>query len=145
VGGKGDRLLHLVAEVADGWNTCWVWAPDAYRARLEVLERACDAVGRDPGSVTRSLGLYALCGEDERDLGRRFARLQATTPAGVLDGVSLADWREGRLVGTVEQVREQAAGWADLGVETLVAGCGAAPFSVTAVDDVQMLAEALRR
>ena len=38
--------------------------------------RACDAVGRDPASVTRSLGLYALCGEDERDLERRFERLQ---------------------------------------------------------------------
>ena len=38
VGGKGDRLLRLVAELADGWNTCWVWTPDAYRERLEVLD-----------------------------------------------------------------------------------------------------------
>jgi alkanesulfonate monooxygenase SsuD/methylene tetrahydromethanopterin reductase-like flavin-dependent oxidoreductase (luciferase family) len=145
VGGKGDRLLRLVAELADGWNTCWVWTPDTYRERLEVLARACDAVGRDPASVRRSLGLYALCGEDERDLERRFARLQAATPPGVLDGVSLEQWREGRLVGTVDQVREQAAGWEDLGVETLIGGFGAVPFAVTAVDDVEMLAEALRR
>ena len=145
VGGKGDRLLRLVAELADGWNTCWVWTPDAYRERLEVLTRACDAVGRDPASVRRSLGLYALCGEDERDLERRFARLQEATPPGVLDGVSLEQWREGRLVGTVDQVREQVAGWEDLGVETLIAGFGAVPFAVTAVDDVEMLAEALRR
>ena len=122
VGGKGDRLLRLVAELADGWNTCWVWTPDAYRERLEVLTRACDAMGRDPASVRRSLGLYALCGEDERDLERRFARLQEATPPGVLDGVSLEQWREGRLVGTVEQVREQVAGWEDLGVDTLIAG-----------------------
>jgi probable F420-dependent oxidoreductase len=145
VGGKGDRLLGLVAELADGWNTCWVWTPDAYRERLEVLARACDAVGRDPASVQRSLGLYALCGEDERDLEWRFARLQETTPPGVLDGVSLPQWREGRLVGTIDQVREQVAGWADLGVDTLIAGFGAVPFAVTAVDDVEMLAEALRR
>jgi probable F420-dependent oxidoreductase len=145
VGGKGDRLLRLVAELADGWNTCWVWTPDAYRERLEVLARACDAVGRDPASVQRSLGLYVLCGEDERDLQRRFARLQETTPTGVLDGVSLDQWREGRLVGTVDQVREQVAGWADLGVDTLIAGFGAVPFAVTAVDDVELLAEALRR
>ena len=107
---KGDRLLALVAELADGWNTCWVWTPDAYRERLGVLERACEAIGRDPATVTRSLGLYALCGEDEADLARRFERLRALSPPGVLDAVTLDEWREGRLVGTVEQVREQAAG-----------------------------------
>jgi alkanesulfonate monooxygenase SsuD/methylene tetrahydromethanopterin reductase-like flavin-dependent oxidoreductase (luciferase family) len=143
VGGKGDRLLALAAEVADGWNTCWVWTPEAYRARLGVLDAACERVGRDPATVWRSLGLYALCGEDERDLERRFERLRQRTPAGVLDGVSLADWRVGRLVGTVEQVREQAATWADLGVETLVVGPGAVPFQVGALDDVDLLAEAL--
>ncbi len=51
VGGKGDRLLSLVAEHADGWNTCWTWTPDAYRERLRVLERACERVGSDPASV----------------------------------------------------------------------------------------------
>jgi probable F420-dependent oxidoreductase len=144
VGGKGDRLLSVAAEVADGWNTCWVWTADAYRQRLDVLARACEAVERDPASMTRSLGLYALCGEDERDLARRFERLQAVTPRGVLDGVTLDQWREGRLVGTVEQVREQAAGWAGLGVETLIVGLGAVPFAVTALDDLEMVAEAVR-
>jgi alkanesulfonate monooxygenase SsuD/methylene tetrahydromethanopterin reductase-like flavin-dependent oxidoreductase (luciferase family) len=94
--------------------------------------------------VTRSLGLYALCGEDDADLSRRFDRLRATSPAGVLDGVTLDEWRHGRLVGTVEQVAEQAAGWADLGVETLVVGIGAVPYAVTAVDDLEPLAAAIR-
>jgi alkanesulfonate monooxygenase SsuD/methylene tetrahydromethanopterin reductase-like flavin-dependent oxidoreductase (luciferase family) len=62
----------------------------------------------------------------------------------VLDAVSLDDWRAGRLVGTVEQVREQAARWADLGVETLIVGPGAVPFQVASLDDVDALAEALR-
>jgi probable F420-dependent oxidoreductase len=144
VGGKGDRLLALAAELADGWNTCWVWTHEQYRERLAVLERACAAVDRDPATITRSLGLYALCGEDDADLARRFDRLRATSPAGVLDGMTLDEWRHGRLVGTVEQVREQAAGWADLGVETLVVGIGAVPFAVTAVDDLEPLAEAIR-
>ncbi len=144
VGGKGDRLLEVVAEAADGWNTCWVWTPDAYRERLDVLGRACDAVGRDPASVTRSLGLYTLCGEDERDLEGRFERLRALSPPGVLDSVTLEQWREGRLVGTVEQVREQADGWAALGVETLIVGLGAVPFAVTALDDLELTARALR-
>jgi S1-C subfamily serine protease len=37
----------------------------------------------------------------------------------VLDGVMLDEWRVGRLVGTVDQVREQAEEWEALGVETL--------------------------
>jgi probable F420-dependent oxidoreductase len=32
VGGKGGpRLMRIVAEGADGWNTVWRWSPDAYR------------------------------------------------------------------------------------------------------------------
>ncbi|HLM16432.1 MAG TPA: TIGR03619 family F420-dependent LLM class oxidoreductase [Acidimicrobiia bacterium] len=144
VGGKGDRLLSLVADLANGWNTCWAWTPSAYQERLDVLDRACDAVGRDPASITRSLGLYTLCGEDERDLARRFERLQAMSPPGVLDGVTLDQWREGRLVGTVDEVREQADRWSALGVETLIVGLGAVPFAVTALDDLELVAQALR-
>ncbi|MSO78372.1 MAG: LLM class flavin-dependent oxidoreductase [Acidimicrobiia bacterium] len=144
IGGKGDRLLATVAAVADGWNTCWAWTPDDYRARLGVLNRACEAIGRDPTTVTRSLGLYALVGEDEADLAARFERMRALSPAGVLDGMTLDEWRVGRLVGTVEQVRDQAATWAELGVETLILGAGAVPFQVVGLEEVTALAEALR-
>lgn len=143
VGGKGDRLIQLAVDVADGWNTCWVWTPDAYRERLAVVDAACDRAGRDPQTFWRSLGLYALCGEDEADLARRFERLRANTPPGVLDQTTLDEWRVGRLVGTVDQVREQSAIWAGLGVETLILGAGAVPFHVGATDDVDLLAEAL--
>jgi probable F420-dependent oxidoreductase len=143
VGGKGDRLLRMVVERADGWNTCWVWTPEEYAARREVLLRECDRVGRDPASVWCSLGLYALCGEDEADLARRFERLRARTPPGVLDRVTLDQWRTGRLVGTPEQIREQVAGWGELGVETLVIGAGAVPFHLGTRDDVELLAHAL--
>ena len=143
LGGKGDRVIRTAVESADGWNTCWVWTPDDYARRLDVVHAACDDAGRDPEQFWRSIGLYALVGEDERDLARRFERLRAATPAGVLDGVTLEAWRAGRLVGTVEQVREQQAAWADLGVETLIVGPGAVPFHVAALDDVELLAAAL--
>jgi alkanesulfonate monooxygenase SsuD/methylene tetrahydromethanopterin reductase-like flavin-dependent oxidoreductase (luciferase family) len=143
VGGKGDRLLRLVAERADGWNTCWTWTPEDYRERVDVLERECDRAGRDPGTVWRSLGLYALAGEDESDLGRRFDRLCADSPAGVLAGGTVDGYRASRLVGTVEQVREQAAAWEALGVETLIVNTGAVPFHASALDDLEPLAAAL--
>ena len=65
------------------------------------------------------------------------------TPRGVLDGVTLEQWRRGRLVGTVEQVREQVVRWSELGVDTIVAGVGAVPFAITTADDVALLAHAL--
>jgi alkanesulfonate monooxygenase SsuD/methylene tetrahydromethanopterin reductase-like flavin-dependent oxidoreductase (luciferase family) len=141
VGGKGDRLLRIVAEHADGWNTCWTWTPDAYRERLEVLEHACARVGRDPATVWRTLGLYALCGTDEADLERRYSRLRAMSP-GVLDDVDLATFRQSRLVGTVDEVQAQVREWDALGVETIILGLGAVPFQVTAPDDVELLLQA---
>lgn len=143
VGGKGNRLLDLVARSAEGWNTVWSWRPEAYRERVEVLEQACDRHGRDPRSVTRSLGLYTLVGEDEADLERRFRRLREVTPPGVLDGTTLREWRTGKLVGTVEQVREQVLQWDSLGVSMVIAGLGALPFSVSDPDDLDLLASAL--
>jgi probable F420-dependent oxidoreductase len=143
VGGRGDRLLDLVARVADGWNTVWVWTPDAYRERLDVLHRACDRAGRDPATVTLSLGLYALVGEDEADLARRFERLRATTPGG-LGGQSLDEWRRGRLVGTVDEIGLQLDGWAALGVSSMVLSPRPMPFAVPFDDDLDLLAEACR-
>jgi alkanesulfonate monooxygenase SsuD/methylene tetrahydromethanopterin reductase-like flavin-dependent oxidoreductase (luciferase family) len=142
VGGRGDALLRLVARHADGFNTVWVYTPVAYRERLAVLEAACERIGRDPTTVTRSLGLYALVGEDETDLRKRFERLRRRSPPGVLDGMTLDGWRRGRLVGTVEQVREQVAGWAEAGVDELIATLGCAPFVAGSPDDLEMLAEA---
>jgi alkanesulfonate monooxygenase SsuD/methylene tetrahydromethanopterin reductase-like flavin-dependent oxidoreductase (luciferase family) len=144
VGGRGDRLLGLVARYADGWNTCWAITPDAYRERLAVLERACERVERDPASVARSLGLYTLVGEDDADLQRRFDRLVELTPAGVLDGQTLASFRAGRLVGTVQEVREMVDEWESLGVREIICGLGTLPFQVSVPDDLEMLASALR-
>ena len=144
VGGKGNRLLRLAAKLADGWNTCWVWTPDDYRDRVEVLARACEQVGRDPASVRRTLGLYALAGEDERDLAARYRRMQAQAPGGMLDDVPLEQWRMGRLVGTPEQLGDQVAGWAALGVAELIACVGPLPFSVSDPDDRELLAQSLK-
>jgi probable F420-dependent oxidoreductase len=144
VGGKGDRLIDLAGRLADGWNTAWIWTPKAWAERAALLDAACEKAGRDPASVTRSVGLYALAGEDEADLARRFRRMQELSPPGVLDGVALEEWRTGRLVGTVEQVAEQVRTWESLGVSSLVLTAGAVPFALAAGDDVELLVDACR-
>jgi probable F420-dependent oxidoreductase len=143
IGGKGDRLLDLVARLADGWNTVWVWTPAAYRERLGVLHAACDRAGRDPATITLSVGLFALAGEDEPDLARRFAHLRAAVPT-VLGRTTLDEWRRGRLVGTVEGVRSQLEEWAALGVSTMVVSPSPFPFSTPLPDALEILASACR-
>ena len=142
LGGKGDRLLDLCARRADGWNTAWARTHDDYRERLGVLDRACERAGRDPASVTRSLGLYTLVGENDADLERRFQRLVERSLPGMLDGVGLDEWRTGRLVGTVDEVAEQLARWQDLGVGSLVVSLAALPFSIVDDDAVDLVAAA---
>ena len=110
-----------------------------------ALERACERAGRDPATISRSLGLYTLCGEDERDVRRRFDRLVASSPSGVLDGVTLDDFRRGRLVGTVDEITDQLAAWAEVGVDTIVAGFGAVPFQLAALDDAELFASVSAR
>ncbi len=144
VGGRGDRLLDLVARLADGWNTVWRWTPETYRQRVRVLHAACDRAGRDPAAISLSVGLFALVGEDEADLARRFNLLRRVTPGG-LGGVTLDQWRRGLLVGTVDDLPAQLDAWAAVGVSTVVAAPGAFPYAVPPLSgDLELLAAACR-
>jgi alkanesulfonate monooxygenase SsuD/methylene tetrahydromethanopterin reductase-like flavin-dependent oxidoreductase (luciferase family) len=143
-GGKGDRFLsEVVVGHADAWNTVWAWTPEDYEERSTFLDAACRSAGRDPATIERSLGLYTLVGEDEADLERRFRRLQERTLPGVVGSTTLEEWKAGRLVGTVEEVRAQVARWRTLGVTTLIVGMGALPFDSVDPDDLDLLASAL--
>jgi len=145
VGGSGDRLLGVVARHADGWNAGgWSGTVADHLERTAVLGRACEEAGRDPGTVARSVNRLALVGEDEADLRRRWELLGARSVPGALRGMSLDDYRRGRLVGTVEQVREQLHEWADAGVTALIVTLGALPFTVTGLDGLELMASASR-
>jgi alkanesulfonate monooxygenase SsuD/methylene tetrahydromethanopterin reductase-like flavin-dependent oxidoreductase (luciferase family) len=55
VGGGGERrTLAVAARHADVWHT---WAdPASFRHKNIVLDRHCEAVGRDPGGIARATG-----------------------------------------------------------------------------------------
>lgn len=145
VGGKGGRLLGVAARVADGWNAGgWSGTVSGYRERAAVLDQACEKAGRHPGEVSRSVNRLALVGEDEADLRRRYEALGEQSVRGALRGMTLDDYREGRLVGTVAQVGEQLAEWESAGVAHLIASLGALPFTVTGFDALALLASASR-
>lgn len=144
IGGKGGpRLARLVARWADGWNTVWAWTPEDYAGRVRVLEEACERHDRDPATVRRSVGLYALVGEDARDLEARWRALQRWTPGGALDGSEPGSWGRDKLVGTPDRVIERLAAFAALGVEETIVSVGSLPFAVFDDDAVEVFARAV--
>jgi alkanesulfonate monooxygenase SsuD/methylene tetrahydromethanopterin reductase-like flavin-dependent oxidoreductase (luciferase family) len=75
VGAYGPRMLRVVAEHADIWN--YPGPPDAeFRRRDAVLVAHCEAVGRDPGTITRSMQTIVRASEPDA---------AATTRATLLD------------------------------------------------------------
>lgn len=71
IGGAGERrLLRVVAEHADIWN-CPNNAAQALPQKLEVLQRHCDAVGRDPQAIEVSEQCVMVLGRDEKDLRQK--------------------------------------------------------------------------
>lgn len=142
--GASDHLLDLVARVGDGWIAGWSWEPGPYAGRAAALEVACERSGRDPATVTRSIVTLGLVAEDQADLARRFARWQFERMAQGSRAPELEEWRRGRLVGSVDQVREQLQAWEGLGVSTVVVGAAGFPGSAPAADDLALLADACR-
>jgi alkanesulfonate monooxygenase SsuD/methylene tetrahydromethanopterin reductase-like flavin-dependent oxidoreductase (luciferase family) len=58
VAAKGERMLRLTAQWSDAWNMAWFGSvDDRLRASLRDLEEACAAVGRDPATMRRTVGL----------------------------------------------------------------------------------------
>ena len=63
IGAAGDRSLRVVARHAD----IWIWPSgdvEAFRDRSRVLDEQCEAIGRDPAEITRSVQLL-VTPEDE--------------------------------------------------------------------------------
>lgn len=56
VGSSGDRMLGIVAEYADAWNTVWHKDVDAVKPLMEKVDAACEEAGRDPQTLVRTVG-----------------------------------------------------------------------------------------
>jgi len=57
IGSTGDRMLSLLARYADAWNTGWGGDSEVLKGKLAKLDAACEAAGRDPKSVVRTVGV----------------------------------------------------------------------------------------
>ena len=105
IGGKGPRRTpQLAARYADEFNVAFVSAGDTGAAFGRVRE-ACQAAGRDPGSLVYSAAQTVCCGRDEAELARR---AQAT-------GYDLAFLRAEALGGTPDEIVDRIGTFAELG------------------------------
>jgi F420-dependent oxidoreductase-like protein len=60
IGGDGEKkTLRLVAQYADIWNST-VPEVDGLQHKIDVLNRHCDTVGRDPGEIRKTVGLLVV-------------------------------------------------------------------------------------
>jgi alkanesulfonate monooxygenase SsuD/methylene tetrahydromethanopterin reductase-like flavin-dependent oxidoreductase (luciferase family) len=122
IGGSGEKkTLRTVAKYADQWNA--MGTIDTLRHKDEVLRGHCEAVGRDPAQILRTVGCKPII-RDSEDEARRLweSQMEAnrTPMANVLDDVTF--W-----VGTPEQLAERMIACRDIGFETFLAEM-AAPY-----------------
>jgi F420-dependent oxidoreductase-like protein len=77
IGGDGEKkTLRLVAQYADVWNTTTGNAEIAAH-KIDVLNRHCDDVGRDPAEIRKTAGLFTdpFTNEDFWKTAEQFAAL----------------------------------------------------------------------
>jgi F420-dependent oxidoreductase-like protein len=123
VGGKGRRMLQVVAQHADEWNCGGNQTPSQVRERTALLVAACEKVGRDANQIRRSWQGGFLIGESAAALERRAHRIKEffpehrATPSSTLPGVLRG---RGWLVGSAVDIAEQIHGLAAEGISRVV-------------------------
>ena len=119
-GSGGPRALRLAAAYADEYDLTSA-GPAAAREVVAGLDRACAAIGRDPGSIVRSAMTGMLIGADQAEVDRR---LEAQLAMLGMDRVEGAAWLETRrerwILGTPAQALAGMAAFEAAGVERLV-------------------------
>ena len=120
IGGAGERrTLRLVAQYANEWN-CIGLTPEAYSHKKAVLEQRCEAVGRDPATVRRSMMTFGIIGHTQEALEQAtrsvmgmFSPRRQRMPEEFRETVKAL----GMIVGRTEEVVDQLGQLADLGVQ----------------------------
>ena len=119
-GGEGTpRSMRIAARYCDEFNLSST-SPDKAAAKFRALDAACEAIGRDPATMARSVMAGVLIGRDEAELEtRKTALLKAFGNDAGGD-----DWFEAReprwVLGTPDQARAMVARFAAAGAERVM-------------------------
>jgi alkanesulfonate monooxygenase SsuD/methylene tetrahydromethanopterin reductase-like flavin-dependent oxidoreductase (luciferase family) len=113
IGGVGPkRTPRLAARYADGWNAAYV-GPEEYGKLNAAIDRCCEAEGRDPATLERSVNLLFLLSTS--------AAGAAAAEAALVEqwGPMAARVQAGALMGTPETAAERIAAYAEAGADGL--------------------------
>jgi F420-dependent oxidoreductase-like protein len=103
-GGGPKRTPRLAATYAAEFNA--PFAPvEFFTAQTDRVRQACEAMGRDPASMTFSAALVVCCGGDEAEVNRRAAAI----------GRQPEELRKNGAAGTPAEVVATLQRWADAG------------------------------
>jgi F420-dependent oxidoreductase-like protein len=134
VGGGGERrTLALVAKYADACNLFGDLA--TIRHKLEVLERHCETIGRDPATITKTrLGSLVIGDTAEQAEARAQELVKAR-------GMGEERFRAMTTVGDPDAVAEEVATYLDAGLDGLIFNM----YDAQDLDPVRLAGETLKR
>lgn len=118
-GQAGPKAAALAASFADEYNSIGA-GPDELPDRLARLDRACEEVGRDPATLSRSMMTVCLIGETEDEVLTRTRAMMAKAGADGDAQAFLAERADRWVAGTVDQVREQLDRLEAIGIERIM-------------------------
>jgi alkanesulfonate monooxygenase SsuD/methylene tetrahydromethanopterin reductase-like flavin-dependent oxidoreductase (luciferase family) len=121
----------------------WRVEPGAYAGRVRDVEAACEALGRDPATVRRSVGLYGLTGEDDTAARAVFERGRSAFPGDGMAADTWDTWRADTLSGDAAAIAERVAAFEALGVEEIILSPWVLPFAAVEPDQVELFARHL--
>jgi alkanesulfonate monooxygenase SsuD/methylene tetrahydromethanopterin reductase-like flavin-dependent oxidoreductase (luciferase family) len=107
-GGGAKRTPRLAATYADEFNLPFSSLADT-EAQFGRVRAACEARGRDPGSLILSAAQVVCCGRDESEVGRRAAAI----------GRQPDELRRNGAAGTVDEVVSRLRAYAEIGCSTV--------------------------
>ena len=114
IGGSGEQVtLKLVAKYADMNNVGGT--PENVQRKEAILLRHCETVGRDPAEIERTVGVGTVFIRDDRREAQRLFEA-------AFDRNRVAKRWEDQPVGTVEDVAEKLARYAEIGYRHLIVG-----------------------
>jgi len=83
ISGK-SLIVRLAAEFADNFNIL-NGSPQSYRERMEILNRYCREIGRNPKMIRRSWHGFVNIKDEEETIEKTIRNLKAMSEAGVQD------------------------------------------------------------
>jgi F420-dependent oxidoreductase-like protein len=122
IGGGGEKtLLHIVADLADGWNAVGL-SVDEYARKLEILRTLCEKAGRKLNAIERSYYGTCVVGRTEGEFLESFNKHYGQFRKAEESMETLVErMRSSRpLIGTATEVTEKMEAFRELGVSYFI-------------------------